>query len=191
MSMRASIILISLFSSVFEIDYPKIYENGSMEKRVLFSHSLASSSFAGLKPARRLCPCDFPGKNTGVGCHVHLQGIFPMQGSNPHLLHWQADSLCLSYQGRRTSESDLHLKVWAEGKGKSGKVLSPSPPLPTRLAVVAGTTSGGLEGARERDHLWAPREACGREGPPSGTAALGGRIINYEPVHKFVKPSAN
>ena len=25
-----------------------------------------------------------PGKNTGVGCHSLLQGIFPAQGSNPH-----------------------------------------------------------------------------------------------------------
>ena len=25
------------------------------------------------------------GKNTGVGCHSLLQGIFPTQGSNPHL----------------------------------------------------------------------------------------------------------
>ena len=30
---------------------------------------------------------DSPGKNTGVGCHVLLQGIFPIQGSNPGLLH--------------------------------------------------------------------------------------------------------
>ena len=29
---------------------------------------------------------DSPGKNTGVGCHFLLQGIFPTQGSNPHLL---------------------------------------------------------------------------------------------------------
>ena len=28
------------------------------------------------------CPWDFPGKNTGVGCHFLLQGIFPTQGSN-------------------------------------------------------------------------------------------------------------
>ena len=28
---------------------------------------------------------DFPGKNTGVGCHFLLQGIFPTQGSNPCL----------------------------------------------------------------------------------------------------------
>ena len=35
-----------------------------------------------LQPARFFCPWDFPGKNTGVGCHVLLQGIFPTQGLN-------------------------------------------------------------------------------------------------------------
>ena len=30
-----------------------------------------------------LCPRDSPVKNTGVGCHFLLQGIFPTQGSNP------------------------------------------------------------------------------------------------------------
>ena len=46
----------------------------------------------GLQPARLLCPCYSPGKNTGVGCHALLQGIFPTQGSNLNLLHhlhWQ------------------------------------------------------------------------------------------------------
>ena len=38
-------------------------------------------------PNRLLCPQDFPGKNTGVGCHFLLQGIFLTQGSNPCLLH--------------------------------------------------------------------------------------------------------
>ena len=33
------------------------------------------------------CPWDSPGKNTGVGCHDLLQGIFPTQGSNPDLLY--------------------------------------------------------------------------------------------------------
>ena len=28
----------------------------------------------------RLCPWDSPGKNTGVGCHALLQGIFTTQG---------------------------------------------------------------------------------------------------------------
>ena len=41
----------------------------------------------------------FPRKNTGVGYHFLLQGIFLTQGSNPRLLHWQADSLPLSHQG--------------------------------------------------------------------------------------------
>ena len=42
---------------------------------------------------------EFPGKNTGVDCHLLLQGIVPTQGLNPHLLHWQPDSLPLSHQG--------------------------------------------------------------------------------------------
>ena len=33
-----------------------------------------------------LCPRDFPGKDTGMGCHFFLQGIFLSQGSNPCLL---------------------------------------------------------------------------------------------------------
>ena len=40
-----------------------------------------------------LCPSNFPDKNTGAGCHFLLQGIFLTQGSNWHLLFWQADSL--------------------------------------------------------------------------------------------------
>ena len=31
-----------------------------------------------LWPTRLLCPWDFPGKNTGMGCHILLQGIFPI-----------------------------------------------------------------------------------------------------------------
>ena len=37
-------------------------------------------------PGLYLCPWDFPGKKTGVGCHFLLQGIFLTQGLNPHLL---------------------------------------------------------------------------------------------------------
>ena len=40
----------------------------------------------------------FAGKNTGVGCHVLLQGIFLIQGSNLYLLHlldWHMGSLPL------------------------------------------------------------------------------------------------
>ena len=41
----------------------------------------------GLELATLLCPWDSPGKNTGVGCHALLQGIFPTQGSIPGLRH--------------------------------------------------------------------------------------------------------
>ena len=53
----------------------------------------------GLKPARFLCPWDSPGRNTGECYHFLLQGVVPTQGLNPHLLHWQEDSLPLSHQG--------------------------------------------------------------------------------------------
>ena len=42
---------------------------------------------------------DSPGKNTGVGCHVLLQGIFPTQGLNPGLPHCRQILYHLSYQG--------------------------------------------------------------------------------------------
>ena len=41
----------------------------------------------GVQPTKLLSPWDFPGKDTGVGHHFFLQGIFPTQGSNPGLLH--------------------------------------------------------------------------------------------------------
>ena len=50
-----------------------------------------------------LCPWDSPGKNTGVGCHALLHGIFPTQGLNQyllHLFHWQAVSLPLVPPGK-------------------------------------------------------------------------------------------
>ena len=45
----------------------------------------------GLQPTRLLCLWNFPGKNTGVSCLFLLQDIFPTQGLNPRLPHWQAD----------------------------------------------------------------------------------------------------
>ena len=47
-----------------------------------------------------------PGKNTGVGCHALLQGIFLTQGLNLSLLcllHWQAGSLPLVPPGKPRS----------------------------------------------------------------------------------------
>ena len=51
---------------------------------------------------------DILGKNTGVGCHALLQGIFPSQGSNPGSLHCRLIPYRLSHQGRPSpSQTDL------------------------------------------------------------------------------------
>ena len=50
-------------------------------------------------PGTVLCPWNSPGKNTGVGSHSLLQGIFPTQGSNPGLLLCRQILYHLSHQG--------------------------------------------------------------------------------------------
>ena len=45
---------------------------------------------------------DSPDKNTGIGCHSLLQGIFPTQGSNPGLPHCRQILYFLSHQGSPT-----------------------------------------------------------------------------------------
>ena len=49
-------------------------------------------------PPRSSVHGDSPGKNTGVGCHALLQGIFPIQGSNPGLPHCRWILYHLSHQ---------------------------------------------------------------------------------------------
>ena len=78
-------------------------------------------------PARLLCPWDFPGKNTGVGRHSLLQGIFQTPGSNPGLLHCRWIFHYLSHLklsptwnpvymgGRGQFKSD-----WSQGPGSQG-----------------------------------------------------------------------
>ena len=59
-----------------------------------WSHLVVSDSLQPQGLTRFLCPWDFPGKNTGVGCHILLQEIFPTQGLNRSftgrqiLYHW-------------------------------------------------------------------------------------------------------
>ena len=77
-----------------------------------WSYSVVSDSLQphGLKPTRLLCPWDFPGKNTRVGCHFLLQGIFPTQGWNPGLLHCRQMLYHLSHQGSSVIPKDNYLK---------------------------------------------------------------------------------
>ena len=87
-----------------------------------FSCSVMSNSFATswTVAARVLHPWDFPGKNSRVGCHFLLQGIWPAQGLNPHLLHcrrilllpshWRSPTTPLPYSYIEFIHSSIHFQ---------------------------------------------------------------------------------
>ena len=79
----------------------------------------------GFQPARLLCPWDFPGKNTGRGCHFPLQDIFPTQGWNPCLLYWQADSLPLKPMLHLLGASYFSICPRDGGKNSGWTVIGP------------------------------------------------------------------
>ena len=74
---------------LYETGYSWEAEEMHIYVKVEVSHSVVSDSLQprGRRSARLVCPQNSPGKNTGVGCHFLLQGIFPTQGSNPGLPH--------------------------------------------------------------------------------------------------------
>ena len=57
-------------------------------------------------PTRLLHPWDSPGKNTGVGYHFLLQGIFPKPGIKPGSPALEADALTSEPQGKPYSFID-------------------------------------------------------------------------------------
>ena len=70
---------------------------------VSVSHLVLSCSLRshGPQSTRFLCPLNSPGRNTGMGNHSLLQGIFPTQGSNLGLLHYRQILYHLRHQGSR------------------------------------------------------------------------------------------
>ena len=102
-----SIIMQNIFKSLMTTDL-------NFQKNVLLFQSCLVTKLCptpwqpqGLQPTRLLCPWDFPDKNTGVGCHSLLQGIFLSQGSNLCLLLWQVGSLPLSHWGSPSSKVNI------------------------------------------------------------------------------------
>ena len=86
-------------------------------------HAASQSCPTLWQPTRLLCPWDSPDKNTEVGCHFPLQGMFPTHLPNPfsqrifsqrlnqRLLYQQANSLPLS-----------HLGSWYVRSGQQSKI---------------------------------------------------------------------
>ena len=81
---------------------------------------------------------DSPGKNTGVGCHALLQGIFPTQRSNLGLLHRRWTPYHLSHQG---SPRILEWVAYTH----SGDLPDPGIE-PGSLALQADSSPAGLPG---------------------------------------------
>ena len=67
----------------------------------MLSHSVLSDPLRSHGPICHQAPPSMysPRKNIKVVCHILLQSLFPTQGSNQCLLHWQEDSLLLSHLG--------------------------------------------------------------------------------------------
>ena len=65
----------------------------------------------GQHPTRCLCLWDSPGKNTGMGCHFLLQGIFLTQGSSLRLLHCRQVLYHLSHQGSLGDHTYIYYKA--------------------------------------------------------------------------------
>ena len=104
-------------SDLFKLEITALYYGNT---NILFSYILETQSLHGCSvmsdsaipwtvALQAPLSMGFLGKNTGVGCHFLLQGIFQTQGLNLHLLwllHWQADSLPLNHLG---SPLEIHL----------------------------------------------------------------------------------
>ena len=75
----------------------------------MLSYSVQSDSLATPWTVAHQAPLsmEFSKKDTGVGYHFLLQRIFPTQGSNPSILHWQEDS----YRGA-TREAHVCVYNW-------------------------------------------------------------------------------
>ena len=139
----------------------------------LLSRSVVSSPLQpyGLQPARLLCPWDSPGKNTGVGCHALLQGIFPTQGLNPDLPHCKWILYCLSHQG---SPRILEWVAYPFSKGSS------RPRNRTGISCTAGRFFTSYHGIAIEEGIKAEEKGRDPEArpPPNLPSATGHTVLN-------------
>ena len=96
---------------------------------------------------------DSPGKNTGVGCHSLLQGIFPTQGSNPGLRHSKWILYCLSHLGSPTGQLNQQelISVVLEAGGLRSEARSRENPLSGAILLTVS-----LHGGRGKDAVGSP-----------------------------------
>ena len=111
----------------------------------------------GLQPTRLLCPWDFPGKDTGVGCHFLLQGIFPTQGSKLGLLYCRQILYQLSYKGSPMQETKE--AMWETPVQFLGREDPLEKGMATHSSILAWRIpwteeSGGLQSMGSQSRTW-------------------------------------
>ena len=103
------------------------------------------------------CSWNSPGKNTAVGCHFLLQGIFPIQGSNSGLLHCRQ---ILYHWSHQISPYNKHNKCLFNQNGGD----SPGDPMVKNLLAMQRTWLGSL--IRElKSHMTQDNKACAPQLP--------------------------
>ena len=114
------------------------------QKDTLPACTVVTDSFPphGLWPSKLLCPSDFSGKDTEVGCHFLLQGIFPDAGIQCISLALAGGFLLLSHQRSPGSavvknlpanSGDARHPSLIPGLGRSPGVGNSNPPQCSRL----------------------------------------------------------
>ena len=120
---------------------------------------------------RLLCAWDSPGKNTGVGCHALLQGIFPTQGSIPGLLHCRWILHHLSHQGSLVGWIHSIKSPFLLGRNPTGCVVGSSTalltPWPQGASLIAQSVRIRLQCRRPGFNSWIRKIPWRREWQPT------------------------
>ena len=131
---------------------------------------------------------DSPGKNTGVGCHALLQGLFPTQGLNPGLPHCRQLLHCLSHQ-RSPRILEWVACSFSRGSSQPGCHFLDLPLLPGchfliarvfQIIILRGGVKQNGAGSvsclkphqvgRRKAHLWSNPQCTGWGGRAGGSA---------------------
>ena len=103
-------------------------------------------------PPGSLVHGDSQGKNTGVGCHARLQGIFPTQGLNPRLPHCRQILYHLSHQG---SPKILEWVAYPFSGDLSDPGIEPGSPA-LQVDSLSAELPGKIQGAQNPLEFWPP-----------------------------------
>ena len=126
-----------------------IWVRTDMNGCVCVSRSVVSDPFVTLWTVDRQAPLSmgFSSKNTGVGCHSLLQGIFLTQGLNPSLLYCRQIPSCLSPQ-HLPKAATFQKRIWPACSQPANRQPNSSPTLNFPARPLIGQTQCKARGPR-------------------------------------------